>query len=154
MTDTTTSVALPKKRSLFKRAAWQDAPKKENEDIFSHSNEFPDIVAAQTKRKAEERKNVEAPKQRKNSEPHDRKRRRISNDDEERALPKSASSSRARPSRTSSKACVHLTQSTTTANVHQTQSNTTVASTVLSSAPFTRNTIRHACESRILKRAT
>ena len=105
MTDTTTSIAPTKKRSLFKRAAWQDAPKKENEDIFSHSNEFPDIIAAQTKRKAEERKAVEATKQRKNPEPQDRKRRRISNDDDGPALLKCGSSSKPRASRTGSKAC-------------------------------------------------
>jgi hypothetical protein len=105
MTDTTTSVAPPpKKRSLFKRAAWQDAPKKDNEDIFSHSNEFPDMMAAQNKRKSAEKREAEASRQRKASEPHDRKRRRISNEGEQAALPKSGSSQQ-RASRTPSKAC-------------------------------------------------
>ena len=50
MTDATTGAPAPKKRSLFKRAAWQDAAKKEDEDMFSHSNEFKDIVAEENRR--------------------------------------------------------------------------------------------------------
>lgn len=103
MTDTPASVAPPKKRSLFKRAAWQDAPKKDGEDMFSHSNEFNDIVAEQARIRAEEKKQAEAARKRKHSEPRDQKRRRISNDTEEPVPTKSSSASRERASRTASK---------------------------------------------------
>ncbi|KAI4935453.1 uncharacterized protein J4E92_002742 [Alternaria infectoria] len=103
MTDTPASVAPPKKRSLFKRAAWQDAPKKDGEDMFSHSNEFNDIVAEQARIRAEEKKQAEAARKRKHSEPRDQKRRRISNDTEEPVPTKSSSASRERASRTTSK---------------------------------------------------
>ncbi|KAI4618419.1 hypothetical protein J4E80_005017 [Alternaria sp. BMP 0032] len=103
MTDTPASVAPPKKRSLFKRAAWQDAPKKDGEDMFSHSNEFNDIVAEQARIRAEEKKQAEAARKRKHSEPRDQKRRRISNDTEEPVPTKSSSASREWASRTASK---------------------------------------------------
>jgi len=82
-TDTTAPAPAPapKKRSLFKRAAWQDAAKKENEDIFSHSNEFKDIVAEQDRRRDEERRRKEEEvRQRKCTGPQEgkSKRRRVS----------------------------------------------------------------------------
>ena len=97
MTETTTSAAPPKKRILFKRPAVQAAAKNEEADIFSHSNEFSDIVALEEKRRAEAKKQAEASR--------DRKRRRISNDNEESLRPKSGSDKKAQASRTSSKAC-------------------------------------------------
>jgi hypothetical protein len=114
MTDSTASAAPPKKRSLFKRAAWQDAPKKDSEDMFSHSNEFKDIVAEQARTRAEEKKKAEAARKRKHSEPRDQKRRRISNDSEELVPPKNGSASKERVGRTAAKACashLHLTVS-------------------------------------------
>ncbi|CAG5175327.1 uncharacterized protein ALTATR162_LOCUS8049 [Alternaria atra] len=104
MTDKTASAAPPKKRSLFKRAAWQDAPKKDGEDMFSHSNEFSDIVAEQARIRAEEKKKAEAARKRKHSEPRDQKRRRISNDNEEPIPTKSSSASKERAGRNASKA--------------------------------------------------
>ncbi|CAN9369299.1 hypothetical protein CC77DRAFT_1040136 [Alternaria alternata] len=104
MTDSTASAAPPKKRSLFKRAAWQDAPKKDSEDMFSHSNEFKDIVAEQARTRAEEKKKAEAARKRKHSEPRDQKRRRISNDSEELVPPKNGSASKERVGRTAAKA--------------------------------------------------
>ena len=105
MTETTTSAAPPKKRILFKRPAVQAAAKNEEADIFSHSNEFSDIVALEEKRRAEAKKQAEASRARKHSEPRDRKRRRISNDNEESLPHKSGSDKKAQASRTSSKAC-------------------------------------------------
>ena len=106
MTDKSASAAPPKKRSLFKRAAWQDAPKKDGEDMFSHSNEFSDIVAEQARIRAEEKKKAEAARKRKHSEPRDQKRRRISNDNDEPIPTKSSSASKERAGRTASKAYV------------------------------------------------
>ncbi|EOA80776.1 uncharacterized protein SETTUDRAFT_181954, partial [Exserohilum turcica Et28A] len=75
MTEATpTGAAPPKKRSLFKRPAWQDSPKNEDADIFSHSNEFSDIVAEQARRREEEKKKKRH---------GDRKRRRTSDHGEE-----------------------------------------------------------------------
>jgi hypothetical protein len=108
MTDTTPGAPAPKKRSLFKRAAWQDKPKAENEDIFSHSNEFTNIVAEQTRLQAEKRlqrlKNKE-----KQAGQADRKRRKVSNDHNEQkydtsALSGSGTGGSPRASRTSTKA--------------------------------------------------
>jgi hypothetical protein len=104
MADPTASAAPPKKRSLFKRAAWQDAPKTDSEDMFSHSNEFNDIVAEQARIRAEEKKKAEAARKRKHSEPRDQKRRRISNDSEELAPPQTGSASKEQVSRAASKA--------------------------------------------------
>jgi hypothetical protein len=79
MTDTTQGASAPKKRSLFKRAAWQDKPKAENEDIFSHRNEFTNIVAEQTRLQAERR--LQKQKEKDKQAGHvDRKRRKVSND--------------------------------------------------------------------------
>jgi hypothetical protein len=103
MTDPTASAAPPKKRSLFKRAAWQDAPKKDGADMFSHTNEFNEIVAEQARIRAEEKKQAEAARKRKHSEPRDQKRRRISNDNEEPVPTNSSSASRERKGKTASK---------------------------------------------------
>ncbi|KAF1830001.1 hypothetical protein BDW02DRAFT_123398 [Decorospora gaudefroyi] len=107
MTGSAGNVALPKKRTLFKRAAWQDAPNKEGDDIFSHSNEFNDIVAEQARRRAEEKRKEDATRKRKNSEPYEKKRRRISAEEEEPALSKTGSSSKAQGSRTGSSTPSH-----------------------------------------------
>ncbi|KAF1942700.1 hypothetical protein EJ02DRAFT_421887 [Clathrospora elynae] len=102
MTDTNASAPAPKRR-IFKRAQWQDAPKQEGHDMFSHSNEFKDVVAEENRRRDEDRRKEEAARQRKQSEPRERKRRRVSNDDEAKPA-KCGSSSKARTSSTSSKA--------------------------------------------------
>ncbi|KAF2201366.1 hypothetical protein GQ43DRAFT_480778 [Delitschia confertaspora ATCC 74209] len=65
------AAAAPKKRTFFKRAAWQTAPKNEDQkDIFSHSRDYVDIVAreAQRKREAEEKKNREEDEKRQQKE--------------------------------------------------------------------------------------
>lgn len=84
MTDSTPDAPAPKKRSLFKRSAWQDAPKTEGEDMFSHASQFKDIVAEQTKTQAEKRAKLDAAKrQRRAAGPADRKRRKTSSSDHE-----------------------------------------------------------------------
>lgn len=106
MTDPTTAAPAPKKRSLFKRAAWQDAAKKEDEDMFSHSNEFKDIVAEQNRRQEEEkRKAEEEAKQRKASVSREgkSKRRKVSAEDKKPAIPISESGSPAKASRRNSR---------------------------------------------------
>lgn len=112
MTDTSEGAPapVPKKRSLFKRAAWQDEPKKEgkDEDIFSHANEFNSIVAEQNRREAEKRKKAVEERKRKHSGPTERKRRRISSDHDEPISLRSGSGSAARATRTSSKAYVFI----------------------------------------------
>jgi hypothetical protein len=90
--------APPKKRSFFKKAAWQSEVKKEgskNQDIFSHSDEYKDIVAEQERRKKEEREAKEAKeaKKRKLEEDRERKRRKISIEDEGIQMPTSGSGS-------------------------------------------------------------
>ncbi|KNG49004.1 hypothetical protein TW65_03985 [Stemphylium lycopersici] len=96
MTETTTSAAPPKKRTLFKRPAVRAAAKNEEADIFSHSNEFSDIVALEEKQRAEAKKRAEASR--------DRKRRRISSDNQEAPPPNTGSDKKAQASRASSKA--------------------------------------------------
>lgn len=113
MTEATAGAPAPKKRSLFKRAAWQDAAKKEDEDMFSHSNEFKDIVAEENRRREEEkRKQVEVKRKteeqekRAQAEKHDKKgkRRKVSADFDEPVLPRSDSADSTRISRSQSKA--------------------------------------------------
>ena len=113
MMDASTGAAPPKKRSLFKRAAWQDAAKKEDEDIFSHANEFKDIVAEENRRKEEEkRKHVEAKRRaedeqrREQAEKEDKKgkRRRISTDYDDPVVLPSGSPASEGISRSQSKA--------------------------------------------------
>jgi hypothetical protein len=103
MTETTASAAPAKKRSLFKRPAWQDAPKDEEADIFSHSNEFADIVAQEAKRRAQEKKQEEARRARKHSEPRDSKRRRTSSHSEQVPSPTSGAGDKTTTSTTGSK---------------------------------------------------
>jgi hypothetical protein len=111
MTDTTPGAPAPKKRSLFKRAAWQDQPKAEDEDIFSHRNEFTNIVAEQTRLQAEKRQQKLKEKE-KQAGHVDRKRRKVSNDHDddhlhkhdEPALSGSVPGGSARASQTSTKA--------------------------------------------------
>lgn len=80
MTDSTPHAPAPKKRSLFKRPAWQDSPKSE-QDMFSHANQFNDIVAEQTRMQAERRAKADAAKKQKRAAgPADRKRRKTSSD--------------------------------------------------------------------------
>lgn len=95
MTDATKGAPAPKKRSLFKRAAWQDAAKRENEDIFSHSNEFKDLVAEENRRKEEEKRQLaeakrqaEAEQKREQAGKPDNKskRRKVSTDNEDTIL--------------------------------------------------------------------
>jgi hypothetical protein len=67
-TDTASGAAAPapKKRSFFKKAAWQTTtPKVEGEkeqDMFSHSHDFRDLIAEESKRKNAERLEVERQK--------------------------------------------------------------------------------------------
>ncbi|KAF2630631.1 hypothetical protein BU25DRAFT_455723 [Macroventuria anomochaeta] len=113
MTDASTGAPAPRKRSLFKRAAWQDAAKKENEDIFSHSNEFKDIVAEENRRKEEEkRKQAEAKRKAEEGQKREQaekqeskgKRRKVSTDYDEPILLLSGSVNSGRISRSQSKA--------------------------------------------------
>lgn len=78
MTDDTQETQLPKKRSFFKRAAWQDVAKKEDQDMFSHANKFKDIVAEQNKRREEEERMVELKRQCRQAERREGKRRKVS----------------------------------------------------------------------------
>ncbi|KAF1920177.1 ubiquitin-2 like Rad60 SUMO-like-domain-containing protein [Ampelomyces quisqualis] len=101
MMDTTPGAPAPKKRSLFKRAAWQDAPKNEGEDMFSHANEFSNIVAERNRLKAEKRRQADA--ERKKGAVTGRKRRKASDGQhdgsEEPRFPGSGSGSSVRASR-------------------------------------------------------
>jgi hypothetical protein len=99
MTDSTKGAPAPKKRSLFKRAAWQDTPhtEGEGEDMFSHANEFQNIVAEQNKREAEKRKKAAEERKRKHDGMADRKRRKVSVDHNEPVLPKSGGSGSSAP---------------------------------------------------------
>ena len=114
MTDATpgATAAPPKKRSFFKKAAWQTQVKPEGEkeqDIFSHSNEFKDIVAEQAKRKQQEKKVKEEEKKRKHEEDRERKRRRISDEVVEDSKPlRSGPRTSPRTKRKESKGCVLL----------------------------------------------
>lgn len=117
MTDATAGAPPPKKRSLFKRAAWQDAAKNEGEDIFSHSNEFKDIVAEENRRKEQEKKDqaeakrkAEAEEKRERAERHEKKgkRRKVSSDYDEPALHRSGSGESSAITRSESKAWVCL----------------------------------------------
>ena len=113
MTDATSGAPAPKKRSLFKRAAWQDAAKQENEDIFSHSNEFSNIVAEENRRKEEARKKqaeakrkIEEEQKREQAEKQDKKgkRRKVSTDYDEPIFLDNDSADSERMSRSQSKA--------------------------------------------------
>jgi hypothetical protein len=100
----TDAAAPPKKRFAFKKAAWQTAPKpegEEKEDMFSHSNEFRDIIADQTQRRNEEKKKAEEARKKKAEEERERKRRKVTDELQERA-PGSGSASSARSDRLSS----------------------------------------------------
>lgn len=100
MTDTTPSASAPKKRSLFKRAAWQDAPKTE-EDIFSHAKDFGNIVAEQNRLQAEKRKQAEEARRKKEGSDGSKRRKASggAQDDEEPRLSGSGSGSSARAGR-------------------------------------------------------
>ncbi|KZM23003.1 uncharacterized protein EKO05_0008245 [Ascochyta rabiei] len=113
MMETTSGAPAPKKRSLFKRAAWQDAAKKESEDIFSHSNEFKDIVAEENRQKeevkrkqAEAQRKAEEQQKRKQAETQEKKskRRRVSTDYNEPLLPQSGSGGSGRVTRSEDRA--------------------------------------------------
>ncbi|KAF2259847.1 hypothetical protein CC78DRAFT_536815 [Lojkania enalia] len=85
MTDSNTGAptAPPKKRSFFKKAAWQTAVKPEDskdKDIFSHSNEYKDIVAEEARRKKERQARHEEQK-RKEDEQRRHKRQRLSSEE-------------------------------------------------------------------------
>jgi hypothetical protein len=101
-TDATHTATAPKKRSLFKRAAWQDAPKSEGDDIFSHSKDFQSIVAQQSQAQDEKRRRAAEERAQKHAAPTERKRRKLSSEHDEPALPGSRSGSSARPGRTGS----------------------------------------------------
>ncbi|KAH7072740.1 hypothetical protein BKA63DRAFT_576667 [Paraphoma chrysanthemicola] len=104
MTEPAEGAPAPKKRSFFKRAAWQDAPKTEQEDIFSHSNEFQSIVAEQHRLSEEKRQKASAEKQRRPEARGDKKRRKVSTECDEPLPPRSASGSSPRAKRAGSKA--------------------------------------------------
>ncbi|KAF1964992.1 hypothetical protein BU23DRAFT_575202 [Bimuria novae-zelandiae CBS 107.79] len=98
MTDATTSAAAPpKKRFGFKKAAWQEAPKTEAEDMFSHANEFSNIVAEETRRKNDQKKKAGLEPKRKLSEEREPKRRKVSaSQDEEVPCSRTRSSPKGR----------------------------------------------------------
>ncbi|KAF2794040.1 hypothetical protein K505DRAFT_304698 [Melanomma pulvis-pyrius CBS 109.77] len=102
ITEANPTVAPPKKRSLFKKAAWQTAAKPEDKerDMFSHSNTFNDIIADEARRKREAKQKVQATKKRKPEEGAASKRRKVSTDVDELRLPGSGSGSSARASQT------------------------------------------------------
>jgi hypothetical protein len=109
MTDTPKDAPPLKKRSLFKRAAWQDSPTND-EDIFSHSKDFKHIVAQQKryeaeKKEAERKKKAEEGRERKRklAATGDRKRNKVSHDNES-VLAGSASGSSPQANETCSKA--------------------------------------------------
>ncbi|KAF2134015.1 hypothetical protein P153DRAFT_363034 [Dothidotthia symphoricarpi CBS 119687] len=104
MTGPTADAPAPKKRSFFKRAAWMDAEKKEGDDMFSHANEFTDIVAEQTKREDEKKKKAEDEKKRKLQEQREKKRRKVTTEHDAPSLSESASRSSTRARRAGSKA--------------------------------------------------
>jgi hypothetical protein len=106
MTEPTTSeTPVPKKRSLFKKAAWQTAAKPEGKekDIFSHSDKFNDIIADQARLNNAKKEKAQAAKKRKVEEEGDRKKRKMSLDAEKSKLPGSGSGSSSQTSRTESK---------------------------------------------------
>jgi hypothetical protein len=104
MTDTTAGAPVPKKRSFFKRAAWQDAPK-EQDDIFSHAKNFKHVVAEQNRREEEEKHaKAEEERIRKYDAKHNRKRRKVSSEVGEASVPTGGSGSSARTSKMSNKA--------------------------------------------------
>ena len=105
MAEPTQGASAPKKRSFFKRAAWQDAAKKEGEDMFSHANEFKDIVAEEERRRAEEERQAERDEQRKQA--GQRKRRKVSPTSGQPILPRSGSGSEPRK-RIGSEAYAHV----------------------------------------------
>ncbi|CAO2649127.1 Nn.00g100760.m01.CDS01 [Neocucurbitaria sp. VM-36] len=78
MPDAQQDAPAPKKRSFFKRAAWQDAAKKDGADMFSHANEFSDIVAAQDRRIEEDAQEAQRERRRTQAAQHERKRRKVS----------------------------------------------------------------------------
>lgn len=102
------SEAPPKKKSLFKKSAWQrkqeqaQAGGEAERDMFSHSNDFKDIVAEETKRKLEERRKLEEARKHKADQERERKRRKVSTELDEPKLP-SASGSSAHASRVGNK---------------------------------------------------
>lgn len=106
MTEPTNGAAAPKKRTFgFKKAAWQTAPKKDEQDMFSHSNEFQDIVAEQAKRQEDKKKAEEALKQKqKAEEERNGKKRKVTVEAVAEVRPRSSP----RNQRVASKGCVSL----------------------------------------------
>ncbi|KAF1845809.1 uncharacterized protein K460DRAFT_417004 [Cucurbitaria berberidis CBS 394.84] len=96
MADTTQDVPAPKKRSFFKRAAWQDAAKKEGEDMFSHANEFKDMVAEQDRHREEVERKAESERHHKQAGQRQGKRRKVSLESEESIVSGSGSGKRKR----------------------------------------------------------
>lgn len=89
------SAPPPKKRSFFKKAAWQTEAKADTgkeEDMFSHSNEFRDIVNEEKQRRQKERMLAEEKRRHKPKE-QDKKRRKASPDIEASKEPRTGSSS-------------------------------------------------------------
>lgn len=73
--------------------------------MFSHSNEFQDIVAEQQRREEEKKERAEASRKRKQDQQQEKKRRKVSNELES-TLTNSGSASSDRVSRAESKAYV------------------------------------------------
>lgn len=105
--NTEPSAPPPKKRSFFKKAAWQTAVKPEG-DIFSHSNEYKDIVAEEAKRRKEEKEKSEAGRKREEEEERERKRRRFSDEAAEIRVSGSGSKVSPRTGRTGRKGYVNV----------------------------------------------
>ncbi|PSN60382.1 hypothetical protein BS50DRAFT_614100 [Corynespora cassiicola Philippines] len=108
MTDpTSSSAAPPKKRSFFKKAAWQSTKTEDEKqpDLFSHSSEYTDIVAEETRRKNEEKRKAEAARRhREEVEEVERKRRKISIEHDELKANGKGPGSASRTRRTASRA--------------------------------------------------
>ncbi|KAF1954009.1 hypothetical protein CC80DRAFT_494248 [Byssothecium circinans] len=84
MSEGTSGAPAPKKKFGFKKAAWQTAaPKAENDDMFSHSKDFGAIVAEEARRKKEQREKAEAERKRKAEEERNRKKRKVSSEMDE-----------------------------------------------------------------------
>jgi hypothetical protein len=103
MTDSKNGAAAPpKKRTFgFKKAAWQTAPQNDGQDMFSHSSEFQEVVAEETKRQHERKEAEEAQKRkmeeaqkREAKEARERKRRKVSIEQDEGVPARSSPQSR------------------------------------------------------------
>ncbi|KAF9730470.1 hypothetical protein PMIN02_002020 [Paraphaeosphaeria minitans] len=143
MTDPTNGAAAaqPKRRAFgFKKAAWQTAPKKDEQDMFSHSNEFQDIAAEQAKRQEEKKKAEEAQKQKAEEERH-RKRRKVSVESDEEARTRSSPQARRVTSKGRSKTPMSPTRGNSTSETLATRYDSLTKSSSSSAGVRTRSQV-------------